>query len=379
MTDLITRPAVRIQQGSKTLFATSFTVADFSRPDFYRVNRLDPKVGGFQRLLQETRAKRLKSYAMEAWKQGQQTFLPTSIFLATDKSIEFDSQRNMLSFNTNICPFDVVDGQHRIEGLLLAAKEEPELGQFPIITNIAVNTSPEEQMLHFYVVNTTQKAVDPGVGLHIRARFSRMLETHNLPYIPSWIKREIDTGKDEDAIQIINFLNTEEDSPLRGRIQGAHETRKKDSSVTEKSFSVILKKTIFNNPMHPLKVMFSENKRNTVFLHYWQAVARVFTNSDTQDNTVVYKSTGIEFFCRLSMAILSHAHFSRSYRVEDFEEIFRSLEEYVSPESQAILTPEWWKSGSVASGYNSGAISKMAVEFSQYVNALSVDTHGETS
>ena len=374
MTEVITRPAVKVQQGKKTLFTTSFTVGDFDRQGFYRVNRLDPQ-GGFQRLLQETRAKRLKSYAVEAWKAGHQTFLPTSVFLATEKTVQFDSIKNAISFRLeDVCPFDVVDGQHRIEGLRLAAAEIHELRDFPVIANIAVDTSEVEQMLHFYVVNTTQRAVDPAVGMHIRARFFRMLETQTLPYIPSWIEREIKKGTDEEAIRILEFLNTHASSPWRGQIQGANERRSESTTITEKTFASALKKTILV-ASHPLK-FFDETKRKDIFLNYWMAVENVFTDSNTRGNTVVFKAMGALFFCRLSAAVISRANFHRSYCVEDFEKIFKSTESYVPSDSVAMLTPEWWESGGGASGMNAGAVEKKAVEFSQAVMSAEVDQDG---
>lgn len=371
MTDIIKRPAAMIQQGEKTLFATSFKARDFARPGFYRVNRLDPESenpesGGFQRILQTARAKRLANYAVESWSKGRQTFLPTSVFLATEKQVQFDERRNEINFRAaDVCPFDVVDGQHRIEGILRAARSEPELMNFPIPTNVAVNTSEVEQMLHFYVVNTTQRAVDPAVGMYIRARFFRMLETHSLPYIPSWINREVERGVDDEAIRIIHFLNSSEGSPLQGQIQGPNQVRSRDThfSVSERAFATAVRKTILtaNHPLAP----FSSEKRNTIFLNYWRAVERVFTNSETRDNTVVLKSTGVEFFCRLSAAAINCANWERSYRVEDFERILRSLEAHVPSDSVIMFSPEWWKSGGGASGMNRGAIEKKAAEFSR--------------
>ena len=382
MTETIKRPAVMIQQGEKTLFATSFMARDFARPDFYRVNRLDPESanpesGGFQRILQEARAKKLANYAVEAWAKGRQTFLPTSVFLATEKKIAFDEQRNEITFRVaDVCPFDVVDGQHRIDGILRAATTRPELMGFPIPANIAVETSEVEQMLHFYVVNTTQRAVDPAVGMHIRARFFRMLETHKLPYIPSWISREVERGTDDEAINIIRFLNTTEGSPWQGQIQGPNQIRSGDAgfTITERAFAASIKRSILTTN-HPL-ALFDSNRRNAIFLNYWRAVERVFTNSETRDKTVVFKTTGAEFFCRLSAAVVNYANRDRSYLVEDFERILRSLDTYVSSESAAMFFPEWWKTGGMASGLNRGAADKKAVEFSKAVTDAASESQG---
>lgn len=82
---LITRPASQVQQGNLRLFATSLRVKDLRLPDFYKIETLDSDQGvGYQRLLSESRAKKLADYLLDAHK-AREAFLPTSLFLATDK------------------------------------------------------------------------------------------------------------------------------------------------------------------------------------------------------------------------------------------------------------------------------------------------------
>src|SRR5258708_17667941 len=124
----ITRPAALVRQGSLKLYATSIKVSDLTMPNFYTINELDPEDSGpgYQRLLNEGRAKRLADYLLDGQAE-KDAFLPTSIFLSTNKSIPFDSSTNTITFDVSeIGPFNVVDGQHRIAGLVLAAGEKQE-------------------------------------------------------------------------------------------------------------------------------------------------------------------------------------------------------------------------------------------------------------
>ncbi|MCW5200454.1 DGQHR domain-containing protein, partial [Desulfobulbus sp. F4] len=120
MENKISRPAAMVKQGNLILYATSFKVSDLLRPNFYNVETLDSdgiSDKGYQRLLNKARAKKLAKYIVDGI-ETQDAFLPTSIFLATDKVIRFDKKTNTISFDINsIGPFSVVDGQHRIEGL----------------------------------------------------------------------------------------------------------------------------------------------------------------------------------------------------------------------------------------------------------------------
>jgi len=367
-----------IQQGRKKLFTTSLTVEDFMITGFYTIDKLDAHEDaqvdkGFQRILQEDRAKRLAKYMVESWKKNREAFLPSSIFMATDKDIEFDSDRNEIHFDMSICPFSVVDGQHRIEGLKQAALIDESLKSFPVPVNIAVNLEPVEQMLHFYVVNTTQRPVDPAVGNRILARLHHMRETEDLPYIPSWMKRRVGSDADAAAISIVARLNSDDSSPWRGKIQLANQPKNNRShTITEKFLVSVIKKNILSSG-HALKIFDSEERRNRIFISYWNAVASKFTTEETKNNTVVFKSTGAWFFTRLSDAMIGHAKlFKSAYRVTDFEEIFDSVKENLPPDSDLtkLTFPDWWKSGGEASGWNRSAADRAAIEFSQQVENL---------
>lgn len=60
----ITRPAALVRQGSLKLYTTSLQVKDLQLANFYTINELDPDDTGpgYQRLLNEGRAKRLSEY-----------------------------------------------------------------------------------------------------------------------------------------------------------------------------------------------------------------------------------------------------------------------------------------------------------------------------
>ena len=174
---ILKKPAVKVKQGDLTIYATSLLVKDLLTPNFYQVDKLDAtnENSGFQRVLDKTRTKRLADYILEAWKD-RDAFLPTSIFLATDKDVFFDDVKNEITFEIEkVCPFNVVDGQHRVEGLIEAARQNPEIENFELVANIAVKLDEVSQMCHFLIVNTTQKSVDRAVEQQIIARLTGMV------------------------------------------------------------------------------------------------------------------------------------------------------------------------------------------------------------
>ena len=238
MTKIIVRPAALVKQGQLTLYSTSLKVSDLLIPNFYSVETLDPDDDndkGYQRLLNRARAKRLADYIID----GQETkdaFLPTSIFMATHINIDFTPTNNTIEINIDtIGPFSVVDGQHRVEGLKMAAEKDTRVLDFEVPVNIAINLPKIAQMCHFLIVNTTQKSVEKGVEQRIYQRLTQALEIEDIPNLPKWISKTIEKGEDDLALKYVDFLNSDPDSPWLNKIKMANQ-ESNDGSINQQSF-----------------------------------------------------------------------------------------------------------------------------------------------
>ena len=366
----IRKPAVKIRQGKRILFLTFFTVKDFMRDGFYNVDRLDiAESTGMQRLLNN---RRIKSFGrdMIGADAKNEAFLPTSVFLATEGGIGFDEKKQELFFDPSsdggVCPLDVVDGQHRIEGLKWAAesKGNEHLMDFPMSTVIAPNLTEAEKMLQFVVVNTKQESVNPGVSQHIIARFTKMLTVKDLPYLPSWLNKEVEKGDDDKGLTIAKSLNGDQESPWYGRIQLADENRNPNHTIKQQTFVKSVKRHLLarNHPL--IQIATVEQMRITILNNFWTAVENIFVDKNVDVSNVVFKSVGLGFFHTISAPIMNQLARINSYRVDDFEKCIRSAESNLSSESAEIMFPNFWQAGNKASGLNSGAIGKLAKAFS---------------
>ena len=200
----------RIQQGNLVLYATSLQVRHLRQSNFYRIDTLDLDEGtGYQRILNEARAKRLADYLLDGHK-ALEAFLPTSIFLATDKLLPFDLETNSvrIEFGENRtiqrCRRSASHPRPRTGG-----REDPLLDEFEIPVNIAVNLDATSQMAHFLIVNTTQRSVDKAIEQQIVARLTNLIDFAKTPVLPEWIQRQVDEGEDARALQIVQHLNDE--------------------------------------------------------------------------------------------------------------------------------------------------------------------------
>ena len=370
------KSAIKITQGKRPVFLAFLAVRDLLAEGFYRIDRLDIREStGIQRILDEGRAKSFCNDMLSAYEKGQ-ALLPTSVFFATGGSVGYNESKGELFFDSaeqaGVCPLDVVDGQHRIEGLKMAVAKELTMLDFPVAAVIAPNLTEPEKMLQFVTVNTKQRTVDPGVAQHIVARFTKMKGVEDLPYIPYWLGKSVEQGDDARALGIAKDLNSDEKSPWRGRIQFADEEQwLPRHTIKQATFCKAVRKHLFTAG-HPLGDVASKAKQLRILINFWTAVENIFVapseGHDQSADTVVFKSTGMGFFFPVFHRVLSQLSLHQDYTVKAMEECILSARDYLSPEIAGVMSPDFWVVGETAytdsaSKWNSSAAEKAAVRF----------------
>ncbi len=362
------RQAVRVTQGNLTLYLTYVTPRDLFTDNFYSVDKLEPDTGvGFQRILNTTRSAKLARHLTEAYPEGY-AHLPTTVFLATDKPVQFDPATCILKFDTELVgPFSVVDGQHRLEGLRQASEGDPSLRDFQLPVTIATDLDATHQMYHFFIVNTTQVPVDPSLGQQITRRFSDMQGLDQLPYMPYWLNRDINLGRDARALKIVEAINRDSNSPLRGRIQMANDLdgRRK---VKQSSIVNLIKSEILTGS-NPLSGQESDHTRQArILINYLQAVDACFVDGRDRTETVVYKSNGLFFFLGISKWVFNVIYSSHpiDFTAESVKQHFRAGLDNLGDMHRVLASPDWWMPGpSGASGLNRSAARAYIEAFQQ--------------
>lgn len=369
--NMIVIAASKVRQGALILYTTSMKVSDLVSEGFYSVETLDPDDvddKGYQRLLNKTRAKKLADYIVKG-QDSQDAFLPTSVFLATDKSIAFDSSTNTITIDINsVGPFSVVDGQHRLEGLKLAAEKDPRVLDFEVPVNIAINLPKIAQMCHFLIVNTTQKSVDKSVEQRIIARLSDALDIEDdLPSLPKWIFNTVEKGEVEKAVKYADYLNESSDSPWHGKIKMANATSN-EATVNQRTFVKAIVKYVLtaNNPLSIVVKDFEKEKK--IFLNYWKAIAAIL---DDGNAAVLYKYNGVELFCKFSIPFFIKLQDRGSFTASTMEALLRSCFENVEGEYAGVGHPEWWAKGGKSSFLNAGAINIVSQEMAKALHKAS--------
>jgi len=371
----VTIPVAKSVQGGLVLYSTSIKVKYLVEPGFYSIEKLDPDnktETGYQRVLNTARAKKLAEYILNG-QDSQDAFLPTSILLATDKDIRLNEPENTITISKETGPFSVVDGQHRLEGLRMAAEKNDDILDFQVPVNIAIKLDKISQMCHFLIVNTTQKSVDKGVEQRIYARLTEVVVTEHIPSLPKWIQAIINRGEIDKALKIVDYLNAEENSPWKGKIQIA-DHKKKGATIKQGSFVTLLKKNflVANNPLLALGDPDAEKK---IFLNYWKAISVLL---DDNSDTVLYKYNGVDLFCKFSIPFFQKlmAADPTAFQVDRIKNELQGCFESMDGEYAGVGHPEWWHKGGVAGGMNSGALTKVVQAMAQALNRQNM-TSGE--
>ncbi|SAL43087.1 DGQHR domain-containing protein [Caballeronia telluris] len=372
MSKVLVVPAARVQQGGLTLFMAGIKVREIVSDGFFNVETLDPDDGadkGYQRLLNVNRAKKLADYVLKGQK-NRDAFLPTSILLATDKSVAYNEKNNTIEMDLQLVgPFSVVDGQHRLEGLRMAAERDKTILDFEVPVNIAVNLPKIDQMCHFLIVNTTQKSVDKAVEQRIIARLTDAIAPADMPSLPKWIFNRIEKGDVDKAIKIVDYLNATAESPWLGKIQMANAEKDK-STVNQRSFiKAILRYVLVAN--NPLSVIFENlEEEKEVFLTYWKAIKSVLDNGNS---STLYKSNGVDLFCRFSTPFFMKLQNAGRFDFPAMATLLRACLDHVEGEYSGVAHPDWWVKGGRASFLNSGAIHVVLQEMIRALHKVSLE------
>ncbi len=373
---IFSRPAVPIMQGNLTLYLTYVTPQDLFSGEFYTVEKLEPKAQeGFQRILNAARAGRLSRHLVKAFDQGY-AHLPTTVFLATDKSVEFDETTKLIQFEKDeVCPFSVVDGQHRIEGLRQAIEREPSLLDFQLPVTLATDLDNTHQMYHFFIVNTTQVPVDPSLRQQITRRFTDMRDIEDLPYMPYWVETEINSSQDAKALRIAEFLNDDASSPLSERIQMANDLDGKNK-IKQSSFVNVVKAQVLT-ASNPLALQETDiDRQSRILNNYFQAIDELFVDGRDRVQTVVYKSNGLFFFLGISKWVFNAIYSSsRDFTVGSIRSVIKGALDYLDGNEQVLADPDWWMSGPYGASVLNRAAANRYIEAFQ--RALAQSTQNE--
>lgn len=168
----------------------------------------------------------------------------------------------------------LVDGQHRVCGLLEIAQRNPDLLDFdlPVIVMHEANRYAEAEQ--YLIINKTQKGVRADLAERILAEKARRegadrvaLGTVETP-LPASLARDI--GWRSRAVEVCDAINRSPSSPLRGRIKLPN-VPQRGATISQKSFCDSLKPVL----EHEIIGNLTKEGLVGVLIRFWGAVAEL--------------------------------------------------------------------------------------------------------
>lgn len=156
----ISVPAIKCNQNGR-FFYVAILPSDVLRNMCFVSRKKEEPIKGFQRLLNQKRATDIANYL-----DINKGVIPSSLILSAQENSKmcFDEEKNILSFEIAKESLMVIDGQHRLYGLLEARNTY----EIPVAIFTKLNSFDEVKL--FIDINTTQKGVPTALILDIKGQ-----------------------------------------------------------------------------------------------------------------------------------------------------------------------------------------------------------------
>jgi DNA sulfur modification protein DndB len=145
--------AIQVIQGNREFFLTVLTARQLVAISYVAVRGQSDEEGAVQRIFNRDRLASLRRYALHGGSY------PSSIVLNWTSNEALDFEDGMLSLPEESRSAQVIDGQHRVEGLRAAIEESVDVGDTQIPVSIYVGLDTRACADLFLSINTEQKPV----------------------------------------------------------------------------------------------------------------------------------------------------------------------------------------------------------------------------
>jgi DNA sulfur modification protein DndB len=288
-------PGFRIVQHRKEMYQTSLPVKILTKISYSAVRGRDAEAEAVQRILNPRRISAIKDFALNG---GD---FPANVILNWVSQGEIGVNREgQVDIPQSERAAQIIDGQHRVEGLRAAFNEKPSIGDLVIPVLIYKNLKPQECADIFLSINTEQKPVP-------RSLVYDLYQIASSEFV------------DEAAVRardIIHNLNSDENSPYRGFFKFPGEPQRRGGIALSTAVSEIKPIIEKRGDLDQIGVN-SLNDQTKILNNFWTAVSELYGSQWTDSqNVFLYAagfSGGTDFFRK---KILNYCNSQQSFEVK---------------------------------------------------------------
>ncbi len=268
-------PAIEVRQGPQHLLYT-FAIDGKLIPSFSTISRIhrdgNKEIEGYQRPEVLSHIAEIRNYL-----DSDAPMIPNAIVIAFDSRVRFESNEStkgttpylrtgvlVIPVDEEIEPEDksgfIVDGQQRI-----AAIRDAEVESFPICVTAFITNDVREQTEQFILVNST-KPLPKGLIYELLPGTSAVL--------PTMLERR------RFPAHLLNLLNNEDASPLKGRIQTPTTP---GGSIKDNSILKMLENSLSDGVLYRFRYVDDGpgdvDSMMALLINFWGAVGKIFPHA----------------------------------------------------------------------------------------------------
>lgn len=340
----------------------TFYIGKMSSTDIIRISKVSQRdnIGGHQRQLKNARAKEIATYCTDP----DATF-PTPIILAVSEE-DFvpipskDSDFVSFKYDETKVIAEILDGQHRIAGITVAADKEFEL---PVV--VMFNLRDEQKAYVFSTINGNQMKVDR----------SLIYDLFDLSETPSPYKT---------CHYIARSMNNDPQSPFYKRLKMLEKRESSKQTISQNTFvtnlcqlitakpqedEIALKKhkTLLDNPKYVFRKYFIRGKDEVILkiLHnYFGAAAEVFPYEwNNPKDFILTKSVGFEGLIGALSVLVPNGEEKGDLSKQRFILVFEQLKLKLSIDNMQLTSKHF-----SSSSQDAKRLSKMIIEAESLLN-----------
>ncbi|RLI76508.1 hypothetical protein DRO97_00600 [Archaeoglobales archaeon] len=311
-----------------TLYLTKMTARQLIDESIVKVDKWDQKnnPSGYQRPLSRYRRREIFNYLTK-----EEGIFPTSILLNVRGEVKFEQSNESIGkliIPDESLPMFLVDGQHRVAGLQFGLmKDYTEFLDFPLPV-VIMNQNKETEIAMFYKINKRQK----GVPVDIAERNIReMIKTQKEVVLAIEGERKV---LEAEAVEIVDYLNTEPDSPWYEKVYVPGGPRK--GTLIKQS---VMAKAIGKMYERNTSLLVEDPENIKTFLKdYWRAVKDLYPTAfgnNTEYNLT--RSQGVRSLTYLAGNIYIKCKEQNNFTFENIRSILEKLKVEPHP-----IDDVWW-------------------------------------